>query len=235
MSTVKKLPPGASLEDAVSILQDGPGALREDQIRSLIQEAMEWAKRTNRNELREANVEKAQWTIRKAAKEMLEALEVIHSYEPRFPAHLREWSPPDNPELVTFVQDGTDFICLHSDLPLEDPDAFERDLETMTHLGIPEPIINLANPRPTTGRNRLPVVVVGLHGAAKDMLERAGIKASTGTGGSVASLGALLCSAAGVQLKFGESTKAARLACSFREMLAASGITYSKILPKLNP
>jgi hypothetical protein len=60
------------------------------------------------------------------------------------------------------------------------------------------------------GRPRLSRTIQGLHHAAKGMLQKAGIPPHSGSGASIARLGALLCAAAGINLPKGESTEAAR-------------------------
>jgi len=139
-------------------------------------------------------------------------------------------------------------VSLYSESNIEDPDRFERELEALTRLGVQKTSIViqkgqrgagqtaiLANPRPKRTRPKLQSVVVMLHSAAVELLTHAGLTPTTGTGANVARLGALLCVAAGVPLMSGESTKAARLACSPRELLADSGITFQEVLPNLNP
>lgn len=106
-------------------------------------------------------------------------------------------------------------------LPLDDPERFEREVKILADL-------------PKSGtRPKISGAVIGLHFTAKEMLMVSGMKASTGTGGSVARLGSLLCKAAGITLKHDESTLAVRLAHSPEELAKHAGITDSKILLNL--
>lgn len=227
--------PQEAIEAAVAMLQAGPNASPEYEIRAWIRRALESAAYRQRQDRLDADHEAAQKKVREAAEAMMNALMAVHALEP-------------------WIETEEGRVCLSSSLPLEDPERFERDVHTLTRYGVQETswviqegrwagqTVTCANPPRKKTRPKIPPVVVMLHCAAQEMLKQCGINPTKGSSqtakrdssASVTHLGGLLCSAAGVFLTGGESTKAARLACSPRELFAAAGITWKEIKPLPN-
>ncbi len=220
--------PQEATESAASMLQAGPAALPEGAIREAIREALEVAGLAQRQAKLDDDHQAARNAVNKAAKALRDALGLVHKLEP-------------------WVETEEGRVCLSSLLPIEGPEGFEKALVELARWGEVETSWTiqegrwagqtaiLANPPRKRTRPTIPTAVIVLHMRAVSMLEAAGIDPTTGTGGSVAQLGALLCTAAGLLLKGGESTKAARLARSPRELLAHAGIDYSKVQPQSLP
>lgn len=220
--------PQEATESAVSMLQAGPAALPEGAIREAIREALEVADLAQRQAKLDAYHQAARSAVNKAAKALQKALGTVHKLEP-------------------WVETEAGPSCLNSLLPIDGPEGFETALSELAKWGEVETSWTiqegrwaghtaiLANPPRKRTRPTIPPAVIVLHMRAVFMLEVAGIDPATGTGASVAKLGALLCAAAGLRLKGGESTKAARMASSPRELLAHAGIDYSKLQPQSLP
>ena len=220
--------PQEATESAVSMLQDGPAALPEIAIREAIREALEVAGLAQRQAKLDADHHAARNAVSKAAKALQTALGSVHKLEP-------------------WVETEAGPECLNSLLPIDGPEAFESALAKLAKWGEVETSWTiqqgrwagqtavLANPPRKRTRPTIPTAVIVLHMRAVSMLEVSGIAPATGTGGNVARLGALLCAAAGLLLKGGESNKAARIASSPRELLAHAGIDYSKVQPQSLP
>ncbi len=193
------------------MLQTGPTAPSLDEAHQWVADALEQAERMKRQSDLDARHDAARKAIRKAAQSMQKAVSAVHALENRF-----------NGE------------ALENLLPLEAPERFEADCHALAQWGVQEIIFE--NPPPTTGRPKLPPVVLMLHQIAVSMLEAAGIAPATGTGASVAKLGALLCVAAGLHLEKGESTQAARQAVDYADpvsgaaaLFRAHGIRYTNL------
>jgi len=220
--------PQEATESAVTMLQAGPVVLPENVIREAIREALEVAGLAQRQAKLDADHQAARNAVNKAAKALQTALESVHKLEP-------------------WVETEEGRVCLHSLMPIDGPDGFEMALAELAKWGEVETSWTikegrwaghtaiLANPPRKRTRPTIPPAVIVLHMRAVSMLKAAGIDPATGTGASVAKLGALLCAAAGLRLKGGESTKAARMASSPRELLAHAGIDYSKVQPQSLP
>jgi hypothetical protein len=220
--------PQEAIESAVSMLQAGPAALPEGAIREAIREALEVAALAQRQAKLDDDHQAARNAVNKAAKALQNALGLVHRLEP-------------------WVETEEGPTCLHSLLPIDSPEGFETALSELAKWGEVETSWTiqegrwaghtaiLANPPRKRTRPTIPPAVIVLHMRAVSMLKAAEIDPATGTGASVAKLGALLCAAAGLRLKGGESTKAARMARSPRELLAHAGIDYSKVQPQSLP
>ena len=123
-------------------------------------------------------------------------------------------------------------VNLYSESNMEDPDRFKQDLEIL--------VSEIPQRKKKPGARELSTVVKAAHQWAKTMLDQCGVKPTSGSSetaesdlsANVARLGAFLCSALGITLPKGESTKAARLACSAVEFLVDCGI---RLAPEIEP
>ncbi len=221
--------PQTAFRESVYLLQAGPLAPKERRvIRKAVRQALELASLAQRQAKLDADHQAARNAVNKAAKALQNALGLVHKLEP-------------------WVETEEGPTCLNSLLPIDGPEGFETALSELAKWGEVETSWTiqegrwaghtaiLANPPRKRTRPTIPTAVQVLHMQTVSMLEAAGIDPTTGTGGSVATLGALLCAAAGLRLKGGESTKAARMARSPRELLAHAGIDYSKVRPQTLP
>lgn len=185
------------ISEAVALLRKGPTAPNDEALLNRIAGAIERAQRCQHSDTLGDDYEAKEKQMRAAAKAMLEALAAVQESKPL-------WASGEG---------------------LEDPERFEREVNILARMGERKMYLKTPEGYQFQGlgiqkktRPKLPVAVVLLHADAREMLENAGLKASAGTGASVARLGALLCAAAGIPPKGNESTKAARLACSLSEL-----------------
>jgi hypothetical protein len=218
-----RLTPDQAVEEAVALLLAGPKAPREIHIRqwvrSAIREAHEESIRYRLSIKHRESIE----SIQKAASSLLKALEDLDKLEP--------W----------VVDMESDELCrMYQLLPIGDLDRLEGDLKILSTMGPIDAsapskgarfwsfkdgpfggrVIRLQLPAKNHTRPRLPDHILSLHQKAHSMLVAVGIPPAMGTGGSVANLGSLLCSASGVILEKDESTRAARLAKNDEERFA---------------
>lgn len=224
-----------AIEEAVAFLRTGPHAPEEWKLRSLIKQVVATAIKEEHWHKLTLEHREAMESIQKTAREMLKGLRELKELAP--------WVSDQETMRLSLMYDV---------LPVENPNQLEADLQSLSTMGainekshyrgtrlwvvksgpFAERLVRLQLPAKKPTRPRLPEYILNLHQTAITKLKGCGMTPSLGTGGNVAKLGALLCTAAGFPLKQGESTKAARLARYHGERLAYTkgGKTVKRVI-----
>ena len=220
-----QISPEQAIDEAVAMLRAGPDAPPEAEVREVILKEVEAAKKAEQWERLGSEHTAALASIQKAAAALWHGLEALRGLDP--------WAHDD---------ETGEKSPMYQVLPVEDPQQLEVDLRALStmgdgpknevealHRGVRRwkvkngpwagRSIRLQLPAKIQTRPRLPGPVLDLHQAAVTHLKQCGLNPSVGTGGNIAKLGGLYCAAAVIELKSGESTKAARLARSPRERM----------------
>jgi hypothetical protein len=236
VSTAKA--PDDPIGKAITLLRKGPSAPSDDEIRKWIEELLHLALLCQSAEELDTEYESAALQVNKTAKAMQRAFEALHSVEHKSGC-LRGHSPIEDLERF---EESVGVLASWDGLKPEGVqeiywvlrNGFGGNTHAFSDLLLSKQIFRIAKSRPRKTKPKLPLAILMLHCAAVEMLKRCGMAPTGGSSvnvrdssANVARLGELLCTVAG--FPGGESTRAARLACS---PLADAGIAMGELLPK---